>query len=299
MKPLCSDILLLYLSNYRRAFSFYQSRLYHKEGSNVMKDVTLSRSYSRRLYRALIEFQMISEGDGILVGFSGGKDSAFLLYALAAIQQYSPVSFRLAAATVDLGFSSGDLISEEMKAFVAGLGVSYFITKTNIAKVAFSSEQKKSPCAVCSHLRRGSLNSLAVENGYNKVALAHHRDDAVETFLMSILYSGQIHVFRPVTHLDRTGITVIRPLIYFRESEIRGAVKRMGYNPPSTPCPQQDETQRLSVKNLIRSLSRENPMVYTNLFKALHRNAVGELWPPTASKEEMKELHKMFFGDKR
>lgn len=287
------------MSDYRGTVSSHRSELHHKEGSNVVEDVTLSRPYSRRLYRALIEFQMISEGDGILVGFSGGKDSAFLLYALAAIQQYSPVSFRLAAATVDLGFPSGDSISEDMKAFVARLGIPYFVTKTNIAKVAFSREQTKSPCAICSHLRRGSLNSLAVENGYNKVALAHHRDDAVETFLMSILYSGQVHVFRPVTHLDRTGITVIRPLIYFRESEIRGAVKRMGYNPPSTPCPQQDETQRLSVKNLIRSLSRENPMVYTNLFKALHRNAVGELWPPTASKEEMKELHKMFFGDKR
>lgn len=264
-----------------------------------MKDAALSRSYSRRLYRALIEFQMISEGDGILVGFSGGKDSAFLLYALSAIQRYSPVNFRLGAATVDLGFSSRDLINEEMKAFVNGLAIPYFTTKTNIAKVAFSSKQKKSPCAVCSHLRRGSLNSLAVENGFNKVALAHHRDDAVETLLMSILYSAQIHVFRPVTYLDRTDITVIRPLVYFKESEIRGAVKRIGYNPSHNPCPAQDETQRLAVKELIRSLSRENPMVYTNLFKALHTNAVGELWPPTASKQEMKELHKIFFGSMR
>jgi len=263
-----------------------------------MEDITLSRSHSRRLYRALIEFQMISEGDGILVGFSGGKDSAFLLYALAAIQQYSPVDFKLAAATVDLGFSSGDLITEEMKAFVERLGVPYFITKTNIAKIALSEMHKKSPCAICSHLRRGALNSLAAENGYNKVALAHHQDDAVETFLMSILYSGQIHVFRPVTYLDRKGITVIRPLVYFRESEIRGAAKRIGYNPTPVVCPYQDESQRLSVKNLIRNLSRENPMVYTNLFKALHTNAVGELWPPTASREEMKELHKKFFGSK-
>ena len=262
-----------------------------------MKYQSLSRSYSRRLYRALIEFQMISEGDRILVGFSGGKDSAFLLYALSAIQRYSPVKFQLAAATIDLGFSGG-LINEEMEALVHELGVPYFIRKTNIAKFAFNSEQEKSPCAVCSHLRRGSLNSLAVENGFNKVALAHHRDDAVETFLMSILYSGQIHVFRPVTYLDRTGITVIRPLIYFRESEIRGAVKRIGYKPPANPCPAQDETQRLAVKNLIRSLSRENPMVYTNLFKALHSSALGELWPPTASKQEMKELHKMFFQGK-
>ncbi|HXL04904.1 MAG: tRNA 2-thiocytidine biosynthesis protein TtcA [Firmicutes bacterium] len=263
-----------------------------------MKDPSLSRSHSRRLYRALIEFQMISEGDRILVGFSGGKDSAFLLYALSAIQQHSPVSFQLAAATVDLGFSLEDSINEEMKVFVAGLGIPHFITKTNIAKIAFNSKQKKNPCAICSHLRRGSLNSLAVENGFNKVALAHHRDDAVETFLMSILYSGQVHVFRPVTYLDRTGITVIRPLVYFKESEIKGAVKRLGYNPPTNPCPGQDETQRFQVKELIRSLSRENPMVYTNLFKALHINAVGELWPPTASKQEMKELHKVFFRGK-
>jgi tRNA(Ile)-lysidine synthase TilS/MesJ len=262
-----------------------------------MKDIALSRSYSRRLYRALVEFQMISEGDRILVGFSGGKDSAFLLYALSAIQQHSPVSFQIAAATIDLGFPSGDLIDESMKTFVSELDIPYFIKKSNIAKVAFKSEQKK-PCAMCSHLRRGSLNSFAVENGFNKVALAHHRDDAVETLLMSILYSGQIHVFRPVTYLDRREITVIRPLVYFREPEIEGAVRRIGYNPPENPCPAQDETQRLAVKELIRNLSRENPMVYTNLFKALHFNAVGELWPPTASKEEMRELHKVFFrGD--
>ena len=260
-----------------------------------MKDIALSRSYSRRLYRALIEFQMVSEGDRILVGFSGGKDSAFLLYDLSAIQQHSPVEFEIAAATIDLGFSSDDIINETMKAFVSRLEVPYFIEKTNIAKIAFNREQKKKPCAICSHLRRGSLNRLAVEHGFNKVALAHHQDDAVETLLMSILYSGQIHVFRPVTYLDRTEITVIRPLVYFREPEIKGAVLRIGYYPPDNPCPAQDKTQRLAVKELIRNLSRENPMVYTNLFKALRSSAVGELWPPTASKEEMRKLHKAFF----
>lgn len=262
-----------------------------------MKDIALSRSHSRRLYRALVEFQMISEGDRILVGFSGGKDSAFLLYALSAIREYSPVNFQIAAATVDLGFPSGDLINETMKTFVSELDIRHFVKKSNIAKVAFNPERKKNPCAICSHLRRGSLNSIAVENGFNKVALAHHQDDAVETFLMSILYSGQIHVFRPVTYLDRRELTVIRPLVYFREPEIQAAVRRIGYDPPDNPCPAQDKTQRLAVKELIRNLSRENPMVYTNLFKALHFSAVGELWPPTAAKEEMRELHKVFFRE--
>ena len=260
-----------------------------------MKNINLSRSHSARLHRALIEFQMISDGDTILVGFSGGKDSAFLLYALVAIQKYLPVNFSIAAATVDLGFPLNNSVNNEIKEFMTRLQVPHFIIKTNISKIAFSNSQKKNPCAICSHLRRGSLNSFAKDNGYNKVALAHHQDDAVETFLMSILYSGQIHVFSPVTYLDRTGITAIRPLIYFRESAIKGAMGQIAYNPPPNPCPSQDKTQRLFVKSLIHKLSKENPMVYTNLFKALHKNAIGDLWPPIASRNEMKKLYKMFF----
>lgn len=259
---------------------------------------TLSRSHTRRIWRAIIEFQMISEGDRILVGFSGGKDSAFLLRALTAIRAYSAIDFTVAAAHIDLGFEPEDdrLASERMAGFVSGLGVPYLVKKTNIAQVAFGARQKENPCAMCSHLRRGALNGLARENGFNKVALAHHRDDVVETFLMSILYSGQIHTFRPVTFLDRTGVTVIRPLVYFKESEIRGAVRRIGYEPPRSPCPMQGASQRAKVKGLIRDLTRENRIVYHNLFKAIHADAIGELWPPVATDREMRERHKALFG---
>ncbi len=262
----------------------------------------LSRSQTRRLWRALIEFQMVREGDRILVGFSGGKDSAFLLYGLSMIRRYSPIRFDLAAATVDQGFGLvGDARAardapEPMGRFAAQVGVPYFVMPTNIAQVAFAPNCKENPCAICSHLRRGALNRCAVEHGFNKVALAHHRDDVVETFLMSILYSGQIATFRPVTFLDRTGLTVIRPLVYFRESEIAGAVRRLGYEPPRNECPMAGKTHRARVKELIRSLSRENRMVYHNLFKALHADAVRELWPPVASEREMRERHEALFG---
>ncbi len=266
----------------------------------------LSRSHTRRIWRALVEFQMVADGDRILVGFSGGKDSAFLLYALAAVRRYSRVRFDLAAATVDQGFDSatdtdGDSeraaeASERMAAFVRRVGVPYLVKHTNIAQVAFGPNHKENPCAICSHLRRGALNTLARENGFNKVALAHHRDDVVETFLMSILYSGQIQTFRPVTYLDRTGLTVVRPLVYFREREIAGVMRRIGYEPPPSSCPMQGSSYRAKVKDLIRSLSRENPMVYHNLFKAVHADAIRELWPPVATDQEMRERHRLLFA---
>ncbi len=261
----------------------------------------LSRSQARRLWRAIVEFGMISEGDRILVGFSGGKDSSFLLHGLAAIRSYSPVPFDLAAATVDQGFDPerAALAHERMAELAGGLGVRYSVIRTNIARVALAPEQKESPCGICSHLRRGALNRHAVENGFNKVALAHHRDDAIETLLMSILYSGQIQTFRPVTYLDRSGLTVVRPLVYFRESEIAGTVRRLGYDPPPSLCPVQATTRRARVKGLIRGLSRENPTVYRNLFKALHTDAVRELWPPVASEREMWERHRAFFQGSR
>ncbi|MEW6228982.1 MAG: tRNA 2-thiocytidine biosynthesis TtcA family protein [Bacillota bacterium] len=258
----------------------------------------LSRSHTRRIWRAIVEFQMVAKGDRILVGFSGGKDSAFLLHALCAVRMYSPINFEIAAATIDQGFASDDATAtgERMASFVRRLGVPYFVKQTNIAQVAFAPYQKENPCAICSHLRRGALNKYAAENGFNKVALAHHRDDVVETFLMSILYSGQINTFRPVTYLDRTGLTVIRPLVYFRESEIVGAVRRIGYEPLPSPCPMQGKSHRAKVRDLIRNLSRENPIVYHNLFKALHRDAIRELWPPVASEQQMRERHKALFG---
>lgn len=259
---------------------------------------TLSRSHARRVWRAIIEFQMISEGDRILVGFSGGKDSAFLLYALAAIRAYSPVGFTVAAGHVGMSFeqdADGDGLDRLVK-FAERVGVPFFMKETNIARVAFSPGRRENPCAICSHLRRGALNGLARENGFNKVALAHHRDDAVETFVMSVLYSGQVHTFRPVTFLDRTGITVIRPLVYFKESEVTGAVRRLGYEPPPDPCPMHGVSYRAKVKALIRALTHENPIVYDNLFKAIHEDAIGDLWPPVATDAQMRERHKAFFG---
>lgn len=275
-----------------------RSLTHEDPGREHPERLTLSRSQTRRIWRAIVEFQMISEGDRILVGFSGGKDSAFLLYALTAIRAYSPIEFAVAAGHISMGYGLPEEIaaSERLAGFAEKLGVPYLKKETNIARVAFDASRKENPCAICSHLRRGALNSLARENGFNKVALAHHRDDVVETLLMSILYSGQIHTFRPVTFLDRTGITVIRPLVYFRESEVAGAVRRIGYEVPPNPCPMEGASQRAKVKRLIRELTRENPIVYDNLFKAIHSDALGDLWPPVATDQEMRDRHKALFG---
>ncbi|MCR4403055.1 MAG: tRNA 2-thiocytidine biosynthesis protein TtcA [Firmicutes bacterium] len=277
------------------------SLAHEDQGRQCARSLALSRSHTRRIWRAIVEFQMISEGDRILVGFSGGKDSAFLLYALAAIREYSPIEFALAAGHVDMGYGQQEEVeaSERLAEFAGKLGVPYLKRATNIAKVAFGASHKENPCAICSHLRRGALNNLALENGFNKVALAHHRDDVVETLLMSILYSGQIHTFRPVTFLDRTGITVIRPLVYFREREVAGTIRRIGYDVPPNACPMEGASHRAKVKRLIRELTRENPIVYDNLFKAIHSDAIKDLWPPVATDQEMRDRHKAIFGKLR
>ena len=139
--------------------------------------------------------------------------------------------------------------------------------------------------------RRGAVNRYAVEQGCNKVAYAHHHDDAVETFFMSLLYSGQLHTFTPKTYLDKTDLTVIRPLVYFREQEIREAIQYHGFAPVPSPCPHDGHTVRQKVKELIRDMSTDNPQLYPHLAAAMREDALGELWPPVKTRKEMKKQY--------
>ncbi len=241
--------------------------------------LSLPKKYNQKIIRACREFALLDPGDRVLVGFSGGKDSAFLLFALAQLVKSGLFQAELAAVTVDLGFEP-PLDPRPLQEFCDRLGVKFTYLSTEIARVV---AEKKEHCAYCSHLRRGCMNRFAVAQGFNKIALAHHHDDAVETFLMSIIYSGQIRTFLPKTYLDRSQVTVIRPLVYLREHEIIAARQFLPYQPAANNCPFAGSTYRQKVKELIAKLNTENKWVYPNLAKAMRAGRPVELWPPELS----------------
>jgi tRNA(Ile)-lysidine synthase TilS/MesJ len=237
---------------------------------------TLPRIYNKKIIRAIKEFDLIHPGDKILIGFSGGKDSALLLFGLAILREHGIIEADLEALTIDLGFAR-QLDPEPLAGFCRDLGVKFNYVKKNIASIVRNDDN---PCARCAHFRRGAMNNFARENGFQKVALAHHHDDAVETFLMSIIYSGQIKTFLPKTYLERSGLTVIRPLVYLREREVKKAQEFHGYTPVPKICPYDGNSYRQKTKELIRELVRDRRWVYSNLAAAMREGRPIELWPP-------------------
>lgn len=221
-------------------------------------------SYVRR---ALNDYNMIEEGDKIAIGISGGKDSLALLYALAGIRKFYPVKFDIIAVTVDLGWENFDL--NPIKNLCDELEVDYHIIKTEIAKIVFEERKEDNPCSLCAKMRKGSLNEAIKELGCNKVAYAHHRDDVVETMMLSLMYEGRFHTFSPVTYLDKMEVTVIRPMIYVHEADVIGFVKR--YNVPVTksPCPVDGYTKRQYAHDLIKDMIKVNPGVKNRMFTAI------------------------------
>jgi len=253
----------------------------------------LPQHYFSRLVRAIIEFDLIDKGDKILIGLSGGKDSTFLTFALAALRQYLPRKYELAAITLDPMFTE-QFDTKPLAGFCASLDIPFYTQQVNIAG-AIENNGGKDPCFTCSFFRRGAINRFALENGFNKIAYAHHNDDAVETFFMSLLYSGQLKTFLPKTYLDRTNLTVIRPLIYFREYELRSAYKIHGFTPIPSPCPLDGKTKRQEVKDMIKQLQQTNKSLYTHLAAAMRKNSVIELWPNNLSRDEMKRKYMAFW----
>lgn len=252
----------------------------------------LPQLYFSKLMRAVVEFQLIEDGDCILIGISGGKDSIFLAYALAILQQRLKKNFSLRALTIDPQFTE-DFPTERIASFCKELAVPFETVPVDIAG-AIEATPEKNPCFTCAFFRRGAVNRYAKEHGCNKVAYAHHNDDAVETLIMGLLYSGQIHTFTPKTYLDRSGITVIRPLVYFRESEIREAVAIHGFAPIPSPCPFDGTTMRQEVKQLISRWEEKDPQIYHHLAAAMRENAVGELWPKVLTRNEMLETYRSY-----
>ena len=212
-----------------------------------------------KLWRAIIEFDMLQAGDRILVGLSGGKDSMLLTAMLAEIKKYSPIPFDLACYTVN-GMFAPNFPKAELEAFCAQFGLTHYSDDVDV--MAAHEKKGGSPCFTCAYFRRAATNRRAQELGFNKVALAHHNDDAVETFFMNLVTSGQLRTFLPVTPLSRSGITVLRPLLYYREQEIRELVAKLGLKPIKNPCPYDGHTMRQDIKEHIAALDAQYPEIY-------------------------------------
>lgn len=217
--------------------------------------------------KAVDDYHMIAEGDKIAVGISGGKDSLTLLYALSSLRRFYPHPFDLVAVTVDLGFANLDLT--EIKKLCEKLEVPYTVVKTQIGQIIFEQRQENNPCALCAKMRKGALNEAMKQLGCNKIAYAHHMDDVVETMMLSLLYEGRFHTFSPVTYLDDTGLTVIRPLIYMKEADVIGFVRKYKVPVVKSPCPADGHTKREYVKQLLKQLNTENPGVKQRMFTAI------------------------------
>ena len=217
--------------------------------------------------KALDDYQMIEENDKIAVGVSGGKDSLAMLYALHELQRFYPRPFTLHAFTVDLGFGIQDF--EAIRNFCNGFSVPYTIISTEIAQIVFETRRETNPCSLCAKMRKGALNQAAKESGCNLIAYAHHRDDIVETMLLSLIYEGRFHTFSPKTYLDRTQLMVIRPFMYVSEAEVIGFQNKYHLPVCKNPCPADGKTKREYVKQLIRQLTQANPGVKDQFFHAV------------------------------
>lgn len=222
--------------------------------------------------KALEDYHMIDDGDKIAVGISGGKDSLTLLYALSGLRRFYPQKFELMAVTVDLGFQNLDL--SKIDALCAELHVKYEIVKTDIAQIIFEDRKESNPCSLCAKMRKGALNEAVKAAGFNKIAYAHHKDDVVETMLISLIYEGRFHTFSPVTYLDRTELTVIRPLLYMHEADVVGFVNKYNLPVVKSPCPADGHTKREYVKQLLQQLNRENPGVKERMFTAIQTGSL-------------------------
>lgn len=217
--------------------------------------------------RAIEDYKMISEGDCIAIGVSGGKDSLTLLTAFSRLQKFYPKNFSIKAITIDMGLEYDKQEIEKLSKYIEDLNIEYIVEKTDIGKIVFDYRKEQNPCSLCANLRRGALNNTAIKNGCNKVALGHHADDLIETFFLSLMYEGRLSTFSPITHLTRANIDIIRPMIYIKEKDIRSFEENLPVI--HNPCPANHVTQREYVKNLISSIRKDIPFVNDNVLNAL------------------------------
>ena len=217
---------------------------------------------------------MIEENDKIAVGLSGGKDSVTLLHILKNFQRFSPVKFELIAITLN----PGDVDNGPLHKLCKEIDVPFYEIQTDIAKIVFDIRNEKNPCSLCAKLRRGALNDAAQKLGCTKVALGHHKDDAVETFVMTMFYEGRINCFSPKSYMEKYNLTIIRPMVYIDEYMIKKAVKNYNYPIITNPCPADGHTKRQDVKELIKNLNSNFPNLKEKLFSALNNSEQLFIW---------------------
>ena len=219
--------------------------------------------------RCVEDYHMIDAGDVVAVGVSGGKDSLVTLTALARLRAFYPIPFTVRAITLETGAPgmSFDAVADLCRQ----LEVPYTRIQVPVYDIVFNQRKEKNPCSLCAKLRRGSLNTALTDLGIRKIALGHHYDDAIETLLMNLLFEGRIGCFQPVTYLDRTGITQIRPLLYCREEETRRVARRLELPVVENPCPANGRSRRQEVKELIAGLEGRYPDIKQKLFGSLQR----------------------------
>ena len=225
-----------------------------------------------QMRKAIEEFNMIDEGDKIAVALSGGKDSITLLLALKNLQRFYPKKFDLIAITVDPGFKFFD--TSILYNLCNEIGIELFIAESHIKEIVFDIRKEKNPCSLCANLRRGILNTTAIDHGCNKIALGHNEDDVLETFLMNVLYTGNISTFAPKSYMDRSKMTLIRPLIYVTEKQTNSFIKRNNITIMPKACPMDGVSKREEIKQLLYNLSKQIPHVRANMYGAIKRSKI-------------------------
>ena len=234
-----------------------------------MEHIKRILSYTRR---AVDDYGMIDDGDRIAVGVSGGKDSLTLLAGLAEMRRFYPKKYNVVAITIDMGFEGGDF--SQIAEFCRRLHVEYHVVKTDIAKIIFDIRKEPNPCSLCAKMRRGSLHAEAVERGCNKVALGHHYDDAVETFMMNLFFEGRLGCFSPVSYLSNRKITLIRPLLYATEKDVAYFARRVNLPVATSLCPEDHATERENMKMLLAEIEKKNRGVKHRIFNAMCKGEI-------------------------
>lgn len=225
--------------------------------------------FSGIVRKVVDDYALIRDGDRIAVGVSGGKDSMVLLAAMEHLQSYYPKQFYLEAVTVELGFEGMDFTP--VADYCEYAGIPYTRVKTDIKEIVFDVRNEENPCSLCSKMRKGAINDAIRERGINKLALGHHFDDAVETFTLSLLFEGRLSCFRPLTYLDRSGVTQIRPMIYAGEQKIAKLAEELKLPIVENPCPQDKNSKRFEIKKLLQAIGADYPYMKSKIFGAMQR----------------------------
>ncbi len=224
---------------------------------------------------ASLKYNLIEEGDRILAGISGGKDSLTMLYFLTLVQKYTPVNFSISPVMLDMGWGEDH---QAVADYCESLGLELWVEHTHIGRIVFEHRREKNPCALCANLRRGALNRIARDIGCNKVSLGHHMDDAVHTFFLSMLFEGRFHVFKPRTYLDRMDVTLIRPLVYVAEADIEKCAASLKLPVMASRCPASGQTKRDEVKQVLDIIEAQFPGARQRFLSSLENAAPDCFW---------------------